>query len=636
MGTITVRLGVAIVVLASLNFTSTAWSDVVEIAPTNPVNFGQFGISVSGIPDVNGDGAGDFIVGASSENGGAQQSGRVYVYSGKTGALLRTHVSPNPEFQGEFGISVAGIGDINNDGRGDYIVGAWQENGNGVNDSGRVYVYSGATGGLIRTHTMPGAETFGRFGYAVAAIDDLTGDGRPDYIAGAEGGGSGGKVFIFSGGSGALVREHSSPNRRSGGGFGVAVAGIPDVNNDARGDYIVGAPYESPGGSPGNAGRAYIYSGSNGTLLHTLKSPNEQSSGQFGFSVAGGGDIGGNGLGDVIVGAWLEDVGGVQLAGRAYAFSGTTGALIQTFVSPNPESSGVFGNSVATLHDRTGDGVADFLIGAPGDGGGASSSPGRAYVMNGANATLIDTLQSPYASSGNREFGYSVSALPDANSDGREDFIIGADEDEGANGLPNEGRAYLIRDLVNDGCSLFVDELALTNGFTFVTTIGATGAASGSACLDKMEKDVWFTYTATCTGTLTVDMCLGANFDTVLALYQGCGFGPPLFACNLSTVLACNDDSCDLRSKITAPVTIGQCYRVRLGGFQGDSGTGVIHVDCAPSCAGDLNADGQVNGADLATLLGAWGSAAPGPDIDGNGNVDAADLSILLGNWGPC
>jgi hypothetical protein len=614
-----------------------ATADVIELSSVAPVSFGQFGLSVSGIPDINGDGYGDVIVGAPNETVGVAEAGRIYVFSGRTGNLIRVTTAPNAEFGGQFGFYVAGIGDINNDGRGDYIVGAPFENGVGVNDSGRVYVYSGINGALIRTHTMPGANTFGNFGYSVAAIPDLNNDGRPDYIVGAPGGATNGQVFIYSGASGALIRTTNAPASAAGGDFGHSVAGMPDGNGDGRGDYVVGAPYANPGSSPFNAGRAYVFSGNTGNLLFTLASPNQQSSGQFGVSVAGVADVNGNGGGDVVVGAWLESVDGLFSAGRAYVFSGTTGGLITQLTSPTPKQGGNFGFSLAGLDDRNGDGRAEVLIGAPGDGGPSNFFPGRAYVMDAFAGTNLNTLSSPYANSGNREFGYSVSAVPDANGDGRFDFIVGADEDEGANGLPNEGRAYLIRQVANDGCSIFSDVPELLNGSTPFTTIGATGGGSGAGCAgSNLEKDIWYSYTATCTGTLTIETCGSASFDTIIAVYGGCGFVQPLFSCNLSNLLGCNDDACGTRSKVTVPVQIGNCYRVRVGGFQGADGTGTLQVSCAPTCAGDLDGNGAVDAADLAILLGAWGSSQLGPDINGDGIVNAQDLAVLLGNWGPC
>jgi hypothetical protein len=631
-----------VLVAAVLLCGTAAHADIIELKSLNPVDFGQFGISVDGIPDINGDGAGDVIVGAWDETvGGTQQAGRVYVYSGRTGLLIRSHFSPNAEFQGAYGWSVSGIGDINNDGRGDYMVGAYAENGLNLSDSGRVYVYSGATGALIRTHTMPGAEANGRFGFSLDAVPDLTNDGEPDYVVGATGGGTDGEVFVFSGASGALVRTTTAPASAAGGEFGFSVAGVPDATGDGRGDYAVGAPFADPGSNPFDSGMVYVFNGANGSLQVEFDSPNAESSGQFGFSLAGIEDVGGNNLGDVIVGAWLEDVDADVSAGRAYIMSGTLGTLNQDLVSPNSELNGNFGVSVAAIGDRDGDGTPDVLIGAAGDGGG-NASPGRAYVLSGADGSTIETLQSAYASSGNREFGGSVAAVPDANEDNLPDYIIGANEDEGADGLPNEGRAYLIRNLRNDGCSdvFFGDVPQATEGANFFTTIGATGGGSGTGCTgETFTNDVWFTYVATCTGTVQFSTCSFTNFDTKIAVYDGCGFTPPFFFCDLSTLLDCDDDGCGTvggGSKAFANLTAGDCVRIRVGGFNGDTGFGILFVDCVTPCPGDLDKNGTVDAADLAILLGAWGSSNAVADINDNGTVDANDLALLLGNWGSC
>lgn len=630
---------------------STAFADTIELASPSAVAFGKFGFSVSGAPDIDGDGYGDFLVGAPSETVGATEfAGRVYVYSGRTGAFLRAHASPSPEFTGSFGVDMAGIGDINNDGRGDYIVGAGTEDGAGQTDSGRAYVYSGATGELLRTHTMPAATSFGSFGQSVDAVGDVTGDNRPDYIVGAwgadasgvPGGGSNGLAYIFSGATGSLVRTVTAPLSAAGGGFGWSVAGVPDVNGDGVGDFAVGAPFsDSQSISANGVGRAYIYSGANGALLRELTSPNEESNGQFGFHVAGVKDLSGDGLGDVLVGAWQEDADGINAAGRVYAFSGNAGTLTRVFKSPNPDSVGNFGVSSAGVGDRNGNGFEDLMVGASGDGGGEAASPGRAYVLDGLTGELLDSIQSPYATSGNRRFGYSVSAVPDANGDGLPDFVVGAFEDQGAAGLKSEGRAYCFRDLENDGCgSLFTTIPELFEGLNPFSNIGATGGGSGTGCTGaNLQSDVFFTYTAPCNGSVTVSTCSLADFDTIIAAYQGCGYTPPFFLCNLSTLLACDDDGCGViggGSTITFNTTIGQCYRIRVGGYNGDQGAGELLVHCVPSCAGDFDASGVVDAADLSVLLGAWGSATAGPDIDNSGVVDAGDLATLLGNWGPC
>jgi hypothetical protein len=94
------------------------------------------------------------------------------------------------------------------------------------------------------------------------------------------------------------------------------------VNGDGASDVLVGARFEDPGGSPTDAGRAYIFSGATGTVLYTLISPNEEEFGSFGISVLGPGDVDNDGYLDVVVGAYHETpAGGPSRAGRAYVIT---------------------------------------------------------------------------------------------------------------------------------------------------------------------------------------------------------------------------------------------------------------------------------------------------------------------------
>ena len=128
--------------------------DVLTLTSLNPEALGNFGVSTAGVPDLDGDGRGDVLVGAWRENGGAEDAGRAYVFSGVTGARLRTLASPNPELDAQFGRSVAGVPDADGDGQGDLLVGAPLEDG-GASNSGRAYLFSGATGELLRTLVSP-------------------------------------------------------------------------------------------------------------------------------------------------------------------------------------------------------------------------------------------------------------------------------------------------------------------------------------------------------------------------------------------------------------------------------------------------------------------------------------------------
>src|SRR5690606_4456150 len=130
---------------------------------------GAFGAHVAGIPDLDGDGFGDLAVGAPAEYEDIDiwQSGRVHVYSGATGTLLYSLDSPNPDVQGHFGLAVAGVEDLDGDGRGEILVGAAFENG----WRGNAYLFSGATGELLRTLTSP-SDGIAAFGAAVTALPD--------------------------------------------------------------------------------------------------------------------------------------------------------------------------------------------------------------------------------------------------------------------------------------------------------------------------------------------------------------------------------------------------------------------------------------------------------------------------------
>jgi len=402
------------------------------VSPT-PESSGYFGVSVAGVFDVDGDGLTDVLVGAKLENpvGSPNDCGRVHLYSGRTGALLRNFASPNQESDGRFGWGVGAIPDVDGDGRGDVIIGAPLENpAGGPPDAGQVYLFSGATGALLKTLVSPGAEQGGLFGFSVAGIRDLDGDGAGDLIIGAwseQGNGnlsSAGRAYVFSGATGALLFTLASPNQTLFGYFGMSVASIPDCNGDGKDDIAVGAVGDTPQGAS-STGRAYIFSGADGGLLLTFASPAGEALGNFGVSVSGVPDVDGDGRGDLVVGASQEtSKSGYFYAGHAYIFSGSSGQLLHTLVSPNEQDFGTFGGAVAGTADIDGDGRGDVLIGASGENPGTSPvGSGRAHVFSGATGALLRTLVSPNEESGGN-FGSSLAGLTDASGDGRGDVVV--------------------------------------------------------------------------------------------------------------------------------------------------------------------------------------------------------------------
>jgi hypothetical protein len=166
------------------------------------------------------------------------------------------------------------------------------------------------------------------------------------------------------------------------------------------------------------------------------------------------------------------------------------------------------------------------------------------------------------------------------------------------------------------------------------TTIGALTDGFAEAACPSLESDVWFKYFAQCEGVVTASVC-DADYDTGIAVYAaGCPDGP-------DQAIACNDDSCGIQSEVTFDASPG-VYYFRIGGNEGDEGSGTLVIDCVPTatCAADCgDADGEVAIADLLQLLAEWGAAGTSCDIapePADGIVDVQDLLALLAAWGPC
>jgi TrmH family RNA methyltransferase len=147
----------------------------------------------------------------------------------------------------------------------------------------------------------------------------------------------------------------SSPNSGEYGRFGGAVATVGDVGGNDVPDVIVGAAPEAVEGTD-QAGRAYVVDGATGDVLHTLQSPNVEAGGLFGYAVASVGDVDNDGVPDILVGAMGETVDGQAIAGRVYQFSGADGEHIRTITSDTPKKRARFGGSLDGLPDVTGDG----------------------------------------------------------------------------------------------------------------------------------------------------------------------------------------------------------------------------------------------------------------------------------------
>jgi len=215
----------------------------------------------------------------------------------------------------------------------------------------------------------------------------------------------------------------------------------------------------------------------------------------------------------------------------------------------------------------------------------------------------------------------------------------------GASGAQGTGTILVTcGDIPHNTCA---NALPIFNGVTAFTNLGATtNGPTVTGCnlgnYDQIGSDIWYSYTATCTGPLRVSTCNTANFDTKIAVY-GPGFlglsCPSGSQFTTGVLLGCNDDASGCSgwtSDLTVNVVAGSNYRIRIGGFNAQQGSGTVLIECgAVPCPADLNGDGVVNGADLGAMLNQWGTGGSA-DLNGDGIVNGADLGILLNAWGSC
>jgi len=404
---------------------------------------GDFGHSVDRVGDVTGDGHSDVVVGARDEAINFDGDGRVYVYSGVSGAEVGTFGSPNSTINGHFGGSVSYAGDLGGGAAPDVLVGASDENVNGINKAGAAYAFT-SSGTLLRTFESPNIENDGSFGGSVNSIADLTGDGVREVLIGAPretvgGLARAGRLYVMNGATGAPVHTLDSENPESDGDFGVSASSIGDVNGDGAPDVLVGANEETVNGGSG-AGRAYLFSGATGAHLQTFTSPNPQLGDSFGGSdsVAGLGDVNGDGTPDVAVAAGAKD-GAEFASGIVYVFN-ADGSLIYELPSPSPTFGGNFGSAIDDMPDTDNDGHADLVVSAKSEGTNGDNA-GLAYLISGNDGSVISTLRSQNPESG-AKFGWDVAYAGDTDGDNVPDVVTGALE-EHVGGTADAGRAYL-------------------------------------------------------------------------------------------------------------------------------------------------------------------------------------------------
>ncbi len=243
----------------------------------------SFGRAVSGEGDVDGDGTPDIVVGEPTATSGGVPTGRVWVFSVRTGVTLRFWSRPSATQW--FGDAVSSDMDFDADGCADVVVAAPNT---GVLNSGdfksTVYLYSGRTGGLLwsREFNLGNCQLSSM---KIKSFQDLDGDGIPDVLVGM---GMSGRVFACSGRDGSVLWTAAGPTGSSG--FGAALSVTPDVDRDGVSDILVGAPFPVWSGTSWTPGKVCLCSGRNGTVLQSWDGENGYD--YFGWAVSHAGKRG--------------------------------------------------------------------------------------------------------------------------------------------------------------------------------------------------------------------------------------------------------------------------------------------------------------------------------------------------------
>ncbi|MBI84818.1 MAG: hypothetical protein CMJ81_16620 [Planctomycetaceae bacterium] len=405
-----------------------------------------FGSSLTALGDLDADGVGDLVVGAHGDDTGRISAGAVHVLMMNTDGTAKSSTKiasdtgggPTLDTWNYFGRSVAALGDLDGDGVPDLAVGAERDDTGGL-WRGAVFVLLMKPDGTAKSVTKIASGTGGGpalsdrdgFGHSLAGLGDLDGDGVADLAVGADGDDTGGfwrgavHVLLMKpdGTAKSTIKIASGsgggPSLSTGDRFGSSVAAIGDLDGDAVIDLAVGAQGDDGAGSDRGAVHVLLMkpdgTAKSSTRIASGDGPTVSNFDGFGSSVAAPGDLNGDDVVDLVVGALGDDTGGSD-RGAVHVLlmnpdgTANSSARIASDDVPTVADFDEFGSSVAALGDLNGDGVTDLAVGAPGDGSVGNDKSGAVHVLF-LDGGLVDIVPP------------TVSLLTRDNGDGSHDTL---------------------------------------------------------------------------------------------------------------------------------------------------------------------------------------------------------------------
>lgn len=370
------------------------------------------------VDDLDGDQVRDLLVGSTGQTGSPpMDAAGATILSGATGAVIRTHM----QAEARFGWHVAALPDIDGDGVADYAIGSGPDTG-----AAAAFVFSGASGDLL--YTLSGAQPTG--GATVASIGDINADGRGDILVGFMGEN---RVALFSGADGALIREHFGDAGDEISLLGVGVGGGADLNGDGTSDYVIAGHRGDHDGSEQDAFDVaiYIHSGADGALIRAIDTTRQIPDGSLSiptvtFDVSG--DFNNDELNDIVF-----------ASGEGFRIldSGSGLAILSARIVLNGSAL-----AAAVVGDVNRDGVPDIAVGFPtAPGQAAEGQLGQVAVYSGASGARFSILTDDRASSSNARIGTAIAFGGDVTGDGVPDIVAVAGQNPAA-GAVGEGRIY--------------------------------------------------------------------------------------------------------------------------------------------------------------------------------------------------